>query len=171
MRRVRYAVAMSLNGYIAGLQGESDWIVMDPDIDFASIFNQFDTILVGRRTFEAMARAGNTAMPGMKTVVCSRTLLQSDYPGVTIIGENAESAVAAMRAGDGKDIWLFGGGRLFGSLVAANMVDTVEVSVIPVLLGSGVPLVTGVESPLRLELTKERVYKSGVVSLEYRVID
>ena len=58
MRRVRYVVAMSLDGYIAGPIGEADWIIMDPDIDFGALFERFDTFLMGRRTFEAMAGAG-----------------------------------------------------------------------------------------------------------------
>jgi dihydrofolate reductase len=61
MRRVRYVVAMSLDGYIAGPNGEADWIIMDPDIDFRSLFEQFDTFLLGRRTFEAMGGAGSAS--------------------------------------------------------------------------------------------------------------
>ena len=79
MRRVRYAVAASLDGYIAGPNGEADWIIMDPDIDFRALFEQFDTVLLGRRTFEAMARGGKAGIPGMKTFVFSRTLRQRDY--------------------------------------------------------------------------------------------
>ncbi len=78
MRRVRYAVATSLDGYIAGPKGEADWIIMDPDVDFRALFEQFDTFLVGRRTFEMMAREGRGDTPGMKTIVCSRTLRQED---------------------------------------------------------------------------------------------
>ena len=62
VRRIRYSVAMSLDGYIAGPEGDVDWIIMDPDIDFGAIYAQFDTILVGRRTFEPMARAGRATM-------------------------------------------------------------------------------------------------------------
>ena len=80
MRRVRYAVAMSLDGYIAGPRGEADWITMDPEIDFQGLFEQFDTFLLGRRTFEAMGRAGQGGSPGIKTLVFSRTLRQQDYP-------------------------------------------------------------------------------------------
>src|SRR5262245_59510713 len=112
MRRVRYAVAASLDGYIAGPKGEADWIIMDPEIDFRAIYDQFDTARIGRRTFEGMARGKRKpgAMPGMKTFVFSRTLKQRDYPKLTIVAENAEETVAALRAESGKDIWLFGGG-------------------------------------------------------------
>src|SRR5256885_9638527 len=107
MRRIRYAVAMSLDGYIAGPNGEADWIIMDPDIDFRALFAQFDTVLIGRRTFEGMARGKKKpgAMPGMKTLVFSRTLRQQDYPKVTIIAEDAEATLTALRAEPGKDIW------------------------------------------------------------------
>ncbi|HVF27753.1 MAG TPA: dihydrofolate reductase family protein, partial [Pyrinomonadaceae bacterium] len=99
MRRIRYAVATSLDGYIAGPKGEADWIIIDPEIDFGALFERFDTFLLGRRTFEAMGRAGQGGTPGMKTLVFSRTLRQQDYPGVTIVAEGAEETVAALRAG------------------------------------------------------------------------
>src|SRR2546428_13747595 len=117
MRRVRYAVAASLDGYIAGPNGEADWIIMDPAIDFNSFFKQFDTVLLGRRTFEAMASSGNAGMPGMKTCVFSRKLRQSDYEDVTIVNEASEETLAALQAEAGKDIWLFGGGSLFRSFL------------------------------------------------------
>src|SRR5438874_609849 len=115
---------------------------MDPEIDFRALFAQFDAVLIGRRTFEGMARGKKKpgAMPGMKTFVFSRTLRQRDYPKVTIVAEKAEATVAALRAESGKDIWLFGGGSLFRSLLDAALVDTVEVAVMPVLLGGGIPL-------------------------------
>src|SRR5260221_10194857 len=140
MRRVRYAVGASLDGYIAGPKGEADWIIMNPEIDFGAVFEQFDTFLVGRRTFEIMARAGRGETPGMKTFVFSRTLRQLDYPGVTIVAEKCEETVAALRAEPGKDIWLFGGGSLFRSLLHAGLVDTVGVAIIPVLLGGRISL-------------------------------
>ena len=165
MRRVRYQVAMSLDGYIAGPKGEADWIIMDPEIDFAALFEQFDTFLLGRRTFEAMGRAGQRGSPGVKTFVFSRTLRQQDYPKVTIVAERMEEAVAALRAEPGKDIWLFGGGALFRSLV-----DTVEVAVMPVLLGGGVPLLPPPARRTKLKLTGHKVYsRTGIVSLEYAV--
>jgi dihydrofolate reductase len=66
---------MSLDEYIAGPKGEADWIIMDPEIDFTALFNQFDTMLLGRKTFEAaLKQGGAAAMPGMQTYVFSRTL-------------------------------------------------------------------------------------------------
>ena len=169
MRRIRYVVATSLDGYIAGPNGEADWIIMDPDIDFRALFSEFDTILVGRRTFEAMARGGEAGMPGMKTFVCSRTLRQQDYPQVTVVADKSEETLAGLRAQSGKDIWLFGGGVLFRSLLDASLVDTVEVAVIPVLLGGGIPLLPPPAKQAKLKLTCHKVYKTGIVSLEYAV--
>ena len=170
MRRVRYSVAASLDGYIAGPNGEADWIIMDPEIDFGAIYAQFDTVLVGRRTFEPMLQAGRATMPGMKMFLFSNTLRQQNYPDVTVVNENAGQAVATLRAEQGKDIWLFGGGELFRSLLEAGQVDAVDVAVVPVLLGGGIPLLPSLPKQTRLQLTGHRIYdKSGIVSLEYGV--
>ena len=169
MRRIRYVVATSLDGYIAGPKDEADWIIMDPEIDFRALFEQFDTVLLGRRTFEAMVRGGKAELPGMKTFVFSRVLRQVDNPNVTIVAEKAEEVLAALRAESGKDIWLFGGGLLFRSLADAGLVDSVEIAVIPVLLGEGIPLLPPPAKQVNLKLTDHKVYKTGIVSLEYMV--
>jgi dihydrofolate reductase len=169
MRRVRYRVAASLDGYIADPKGEADWIIMNPEIDFRALFEQFDTFLLGRRTFEMMTRAGRGETPGMKTFVFSRTLRQQDYPGMTVVPEKSEETVAALRAEPGKDIWLFGGGSLFRSLLDSGLVDTVEVAIVPVLLGGGIPLLAPAARQKKLHLTGHKVYQTGIVSLEYAI--
>ena len=162
---------MSLDGYIARPNGEYDWILMDPDIDFNAIANEFDTLLIGRKTYEPMASGGQIeGLPEMKTYVFSTTLRSEDHPDVTLVKEDAAKTVAELRAEPGKDIWLFGGGELFRSLHAAGQVDTVEVAVIPVLLGEGIPLSPAPLNQASLKLTKHRIYeKTGIVSLEYAV--
>jgi dihydrofolate reductase len=169
MRCVRYRVVTSLDGYIAGPKGEADWIPMDPELDFTELFSQFDTLLVGRRTFDGMVTAGRVSMPGMKTIVFSRTLRQENHPEVTIVKEGEREFVAALKAKPGKDIWLFGGGSLFRSLVEDELVDTVEIGIVPILLGSGVPLLPGPASRIKLFLTAHRVYRTGIVWLEYSI--
>jgi dihydrofolate reductase len=171
MRRVRYVVAMSLDGYIAGPNGEADWIIIDPDIDFRALFEQFDTFLMGRRTFEAIGGARGGGQAGVQTIVFSRTLRQEDYPNLTIVSENPEQALADLRSKPGKDIWLFGGGVLFRSLVEARLVDAMEVAVMPILLGEGIPLLPPkpASERLKLKLASSRVFKTGIVSLEYAV--
>lgn len=170
MRRIRYSCAMSLDGYIAGPNDEFDWIVIDPDIDFEEMFEQFDTYLLGRRTFAVTAGLGSPVPSRARTYVFSRTLRQSDHSDVTIVGENWKEVVRALREESGKDIWLFGGGSLFRSLCEEGLVDTVEVAIVPVLLGGGVPLVAELSSRIELRLTDQRVYeKTGTVSLVYEV--
>lgn len=170
MRRVRYSVAMSLDGYIAGPNGESDWIVIDPEIDFNALFAGFDTILLGRKTYETTRQSeGGGGMPGVQTYVFSRTLEPADCPGV-VVSDDPKATVNPLKASDGKDIWLFGGGSLFRSLLELGLVDAVEVAIIPVLLGSGVPLLPSTATLAKLKLVKHRVYeKTGTVSLEYAV--
>jgi dihydrofolate reductase len=144
MKRICYAVAMSLDGYIAGPNGEADWIPMDPDMDFAELWSRFDILLMGRKTYE-MARTGfeRFGTQGSEIVVVSRTLRREDAPNVTIISQLTLDAVASLRVQAKKDIWLFGGGELFRSLLTIGAVDSVEAAVIPVLLGDGLPLLPG----------------------------
>ncbi len=169
-RRLRYHVAVSLDGFIAGPNGEYDWIVMDPSIDFGALYKEFDTVVMGRKTYEVMtAQGGHGAMPGLDVLVFSRTLSAAAYPGVRIINDDPREVMKALKKKPGRDIWLFGGGVLFRSLLDAGLVDTVELAVVPVLLGAGVPVLPPGAST-NLVLADQKVLPaSGIVALSYSV--
>jgi len=169
-RRLRYHVAVSLDGFIAGPNGEYDWIVSDPSIDFAALFKEFDTAVMDRKTYELLtAQGGHGAMPGLDVVVFSRTLPAASYPGVRIFNDYPRKIVAALKTKPGRDIWLFGGGVLFRSLLDAGLVDTVEVAVIPVLLGAGVPLLPPGAATKLVLADQKTLPVSGIVALSYSV--
>jgi dihydrofolate reductase len=169
-RRLRYQVAASLDGFIAGRNGEYDWIVGDPAIDFAALYREFDTVVMGRKTYELAATAGNgAAMPGLEVIAFSKTLAPATRPGVRITDEDPVEVVRTLKTRKGRDIWLFGGGQLFRTLLDAGLVDMVEIAVMPVLLGAGIPLLPE-GSQAKLVLADHRTLRdSGIVVLAYRV--
>lgn len=170
MRRIRYQVACSLDGYIAGPNGEFDWIPEEPEIDFSEIFSRFDTLLMGRRTYEEVPPDA-PYYKDKHIVVFSRTLRPEHHPGVTMVADRVRETVDALRAKPGKDIWLFGGGELFRSLLDMGCVDTVELAVVPILLGQGRPFLPPGPRRHALIPTGRRVYgKSGIVLLTYDVV-
>jgi dihydrofolate reductase len=116
-----------------------------------------------------MRRGGSGSMPGMQTLVFSRTLRQQDYPDITIVAEKPEEVLASVRSKPGKDIWLFGGGLLFRSLLEAQLVDSVEVAVIPVLLGEAIPLLPPPTKQVKLKMVGSKAFKTGIMALEYAI--
>lgn len=169
-RRLRYQVASSLDGFIATPNGGYDWIVMDPAIDFKALYSEFDAAVMGRKTYDVgKAQGASFAMPGIDVTIFSRSLEATAHKGYRIVNDDPADVVRALKAQPGKDIWLFGGGVLFRALLDAGLVDTVELAVMPVLLGDGIPVLPpGALATLVLSDVK-RLAPSGIVVLAYSV--
>ena len=172
MRRVIYGAACSLDGFIAGPNGEIDWLHFSDDVKdyMASFWKDVDTIIMGRKTYEvALAMGGSGRMPGIKaSYVFSRTLT-SVRKGAELVTTDAGEFVRKLKAEDGKNICLWGGGDFARSLLEAGVVDEVGMNMHPVLLGRGVPLFLDAGRRIPLELTESRVLDGGCVLATYRI--
>jgi dihydrofolate reductase len=169
MRQLRYSVAASLDGFIAGPKGEYDWILIDPDIDFAAMYAGFSGLVMGRRSYAVYQETGGEGPP-LPVWVCSRTLPEGERGGVTFVHDAAVAVRRLKKDAVTKPLWLWGGGELFRTLAQAGLVDSIEVAVIPILLGGGVQLLPTPGPRLSLTLRAHRVYpKTGTVFLDYDV--
>jgi len=171
VRQLRYSVAASLDGFIAGKNGEFDWITIDPAIDFAAMYAGVSGLVMGRRSYEVLAATGGPEAPPLPTYVYSRTLPEGQRDGV-IVARDAVGHVATLKQADGKPLWLWGGATLFRELAGAGLVDAVEVAIIPILLGDGIPLFGAPSHRVPLKLRTHRLYRaSGTMFLEYDVVN
>lgn len=183
MRKVKYLVASSLDGFIARLDGAVDWLFMDnTDYGMGEFFKSIDAVLLGRKTYEfavshspkpkaksKKAKGQRASEPAMKSYVFSRTLKPETDESVRVIAENAGGFVRDLKAEAGKDIWLMGGGELAKSLFAERLVDEISLNIHPILLGSGIPLFPAIGTQLDLELLDSKAHQNGCVQLAYRV--
>lgn len=171
MPQLRYSVATSLDGFIAGPNGEFDWIVVDPDIDFAAMYAGFGGLLMGRRSFDVFLSTGGAQGGPLPTYVYSRSLPEGTRDGATFV-HDAVPHVRQLKAGPGdKPLWLWGGGEFFRSMAAAGLVDGIDVAVIPIVLGGGIPLAPTPGPRLPLQLNAHRLYpKTGTLILEYNLV-
>lgn len=171
MRKVILGLAVSLDGFIEGPNGEYDWCFTDQDYGMNDFLQRVDTILMGRKSYEVAMAAGENygmpAMPPMKEYIFSNTLTKVK-DGATLVSGDTIAAVREIKEQAGKDIWLFGGAALTGSLIKAGLVDELWLSVHPILLGTGRPLFTGLLDRYYLELLGVKSYETGLVSVTYR---
>ena len=172
MRTVIFGVANSLDNFIARADHSVDWLLWSDDV--ASYVKEFwkpiDTVLMGRKTYEAGLRLGTSSYPGVANYVFSRSMREAPDPAVRIVSTDAVAFVRELKDAEGGDICLMGGGELAHSLFEAGLIDEVGVNVHPVLLGAGVPLFPAAMShQIDLRLLECRPFTRGCVLLRYAV--
>jgi dihydrofolate reductase len=170
MRKVILGLAVSLDSFIEGPNGEYDWCFTDQDYGLSKLFKRVDTVFVGRKTYEmSLEMEGDGAgFPKFKEYIFSTTL-DKVKEGATLIKGDIKAEVEKIKKEEGKDIWLFGGAGLTSSLMNLGLVDELSLAVHPILLGSGKPLFNNIKDRIHLTLVDAKTYSTGLVSLTYNV--
>ena len=169
MRKIILQLAVSLDGFIEGPNGEFDWCFTDQDYGMSAFFKRIDSTFMGRKTYELALAMQDEAPPGFpkfKEYVFSNTLTEVKE-GVKLINGDIKKKVEKIKKEKGKDIWLFGGAGLTTSLLNLGLVDELSLAVHPVLLGSGKPLFSNIKNRMDLTLLDTKTYSTGLVSLSY----
>lgn len=167
MRRLVLFIATSLDGYIAGPSGEIDWLFQDQDYGYAKFYESVEYVVMGRKTYETALSFEQWPHPGKQTFVFTRTGAARGHPDVAFVRDEVRSFVERLRPGQVGDIWLVGGAELTHAFVEADLLDELVISVHPVLLGSGIPLVRGAFLSRRYRLQSAQTYETGLVQLAY----
>ena len=177
MKKIILNLAVTLDGFIEGPNGEVDWCIMDDDMDFGSFIASIDTIFYGRVSYDAW---GNF-QPDATTNPAEKELWQGIHSknkfvfssqdrrddNATFISSDIANKVAEIKQQGGKDIWLYGGASLIKTFINSGLIDLYKVSLHPVVLGIGKPLFEDLKERIGLRLIETNVYKSGVVQLTY----
>ena len=172
MTEIVYYAATSLDGFIAGPNGEVDWLnkylASGEDYDFEKFNASIQATLMGRRTYEKSLELKGPLGRAMPCWVLSSQKLVSDIPNVTITSATPAEVVDQMSVAGIKRAWLMGGGQLAASFLKAGLIHKFDLALTPDLLGGGIRLIQPVDVQQSLELVDSKVHPSGVVQLKYR---
>ncbi len=166
-RKVILNLAVSLDGFIEGPNGEFDWCFGDQDYGMKVFMKSIDSIFMGRKSYEvALKYEGKNSFPKIRTYVFSKTLKEVGK-GTRIVSGNLSSEVRRITGEKGKNIWLFGGASLVTGFLNEGLIDELHLAVHPIVLGAGKPLFQAIKGRIPLKLKKTKEYSSGLVQLFY----
>lgn len=171
MRKIILNLAVSLDGYIEGPNGEYDWCFTDQDYGMSEFYNQIDSVFLGRKSYQLTESMGSSDMPGVpkfQEYIFSSTL-EKVKPGAILLKGVIREEIENIKSQPGKNIWLFGGASLTNSLMKHELIDEFRLSIHPILLGKGRPLFESLSSRVNLILTNVIKYDSGLVTLVYNL--
>jgi dihydrofolate reductase len=174
MNKVVYYIAASLDGYIADADGGVGWLEAfnqpDEDYGYSAFYRTLGAVIIGRRTYEQALGFGEWPYEGVTTVVMSRQ--SPDVPedkAIEIYNGDLTVLLQRLKGQTDKDIWLVGGSEVAAAFWRADLIDRLILTIIPVMLGGGVPLFRGGEPPRVLALDGVTPYPNGLMQLRYRV--
>ncbi len=177
-RKVILDLAVTLDGFIEGKNGEVDWCIMDSDMGFTDFLSQIDTILYGRKSYDIWGQYipknedSDTEKEIWKLVhskkkyVFSRIQKEIDNRAI-FINDNILEEINKLKKKPGKDIWLYGGASLITTFIKLGLVDEFRLSIHPVVLGEGKPLFIDLKQRVNLKMVNTRTFSSGVVQIIY----
>jgi dihydrofolate reductase len=165
-------IAASLDGFIAGPNGEIDWLDMvdhpGEDYGYDQFYASVDALVMGRKTYQVPASVAEWPYPGKPSYVLTRQDLKTDRDDVTFVTDPVETVVESLRRQGFQHLWLAGGGETVRAFLAQGLIDEHIVSIIPTILGAGIPLFPPPNPQQQLELISFRPFPSGVIQLHYR---
>ena len=186
MRKVILFMHTSLDGFVAGPNGEMDWILVDEEMfDHAEKqTNEADTALYGRVTYQMMESYWPTAGDNptaskhdkehsawynkVEKVVVSKTMKGENLPNTNIVSQNIPGGIIELKKVSGKNIVMFGSPSVAHALMAENIIDDYWLFINPILLGEGIPLFKDIKETTKLKFVASEIFSSGVVCLHYQ---
>jgi dihydrofolate reductase len=168
-RNVVLGAAVSLDGYIARTDRRVDWLIMDPTIDLGAYAKSFDVIIAGRKTLdlESGPKGGGGSLGKMKCFIISRSKPPGKRGGAEYVSRPPGELVKELKALPGKDIWLMGGGELAREFLKEDLVDRMDLGIMPVLLGGGIPLSPSGFPQRNFTLAKTEAHPGGIIMAKY----
>ncbi|MBV8673565.1 MAG: dihydrofolate reductase, partial [Acidobacteriaceae bacterium] len=167
--KVVLGLGISLDGYIARPDGSVDFLFMPKDYSMAPFLAPVDTAIMGRKTLEAGLRmtGGKFDNYGIKCYVMSRSQPSGDRDGYEITNHSPDALIGELRKSPGKNIWMMGGGELARDFLKADLIDAMEIGMVPTLIGDGIPLFPAGFPQREFTLTENKAYSKGLLVLKY----
>ncbi|TNF50009.1 MAG: dihydrofolate reductase [Bacteroidetes bacterium] len=172
-RKVVLYISMSLDGFIARENDDLTWLSLvekeGEDYGYNGMIERSDAYIVGRRTFEIVKKLTGGDFPMAKVMDCYVITSQEIVDeGVRSHSGNIKSLIQELKLGQGKDIYCDGGSEVVRQLMEENLIDEYIISIIPIILGSGIRLFSGIKNEIGIELNEVKQFESGLVKLSYK---
>jgi dihydrofolate reductase len=169
MRKLIYNAGVSADGFIAGPDGEFDWLFSDQDYGIAEFMSEIDCTVMGRKSYEIIAMHDKDFFSTKENIVFTSSSSENTHGKVMFTNENPVDVVSELKKKEGKSIWLVGGGMLAGALLDAGLIDELLLSYHPVVLGKGIPLFRSGGGMHMFATTEVKNFSTGLVQVRYKL--